>query len=135
MHASMHRRVRRGHFRFLRPIWTEIRGILSAPLFLVLAACGPGDSPSSDSPASYPQGGLRHLIRVDEPERPVTPTMVQKRIDALVARYPEVERDQLEKDYSEVPIPESLPIIESPVVDDTGLLWAQRYHWDSGKGE
>ena len=77
-----------------------------------------------------PQGSIRHLIRVKEPKRPVTPAMVQTRIDALMAQYPEVERDPLERDYSEVPLPDSLPAIQSLLVDDTGWLCPQRYHWD-----
>jgi len=79
------------------------------------------------------QGKIRHLIRVDEPKRPVTPRMVQTRIDVLTAQYPEMERHRLERKYSEVPLPDSLPAIQSLLVDDTGWLWAQRYQWDPSR--
>jgi len=67
------------------------------------------------------QGTLRRILRVaDRPLRPVTEAM----IDAELASLDEAIRGSVR---DELPIPDSLPVFATMVVDARGWLWAERY--------
>jgi hypothetical protein len=69
------------------------------------------------------QGTLRRILRVaDHARRPVTEAMIDA--DPEIAWLDEVQLGSLR---DELPIPDSLPVFESMIVDSRGWLWAQRY--------
>lgn len=74
-------------------------------------------------------GRLARVIRIAEPRRPVTNEDLSSYIRALAAGS-STERKRLEERYSRIPMPDSMPTFESLLVDELGLVWAGRYHWD-----
>ncbi len=80
------------------------------------------------------EGRLRRILRVDEPRRPITPAMIEGKIDLEASKFPPVSpasrRSYWASEFAQMPIPDSLPVFRSLRVDEVGWLWAEVYEWD-----
>lgn len=74
-------------------------------------------------------GRLTHIMRIDEARPPVTSQHKDRQLDIIAAGSSE-SRQRWQQAYSNVPIPDSMPAFEALLVDDVGMIWASRYHWD-----
>jgi hypothetical protein len=77
------------------------------------------------------EGRTLRILRIDEPGRPVTPEMIDARID-LQATTTGFASELWEPFYSEMEIPNTLPSFMALIVDKAGWLWARVYEWDPG---
>ena len=73
---------------------------------------------------------LRRILRVKESGRPVTRDMIEAMIDLEVERVPILPRDEWERTYRQMPIPDTLPAFQALRVDELGWLWAEVYDFD-----
>ena len=79
------------------------------------------------------EGRLRRIFRLDESGRPVTRKVIDSMIDLGTARTPRVPRRTRESVYAEMPIPDTMPVFQSLLVDEMGWLWAEVYEWDPAR--
>lgn len=111
---------------------------------------GPGEIPLSSYPAAIvgPEGALitdgltseireydiegrlRRVFRIDESRRPVTREMVEGWIGAKTRGAPASRAEAMRQNYTVMPIPDSLPVFQSLLVDEMGWVWAEMYAWD-----
>lgn len=79
-------------------------------------------------------GDLVRLIRLDRAPRPVTPSDIDRVIQAAVARAPDdAAAARLRRSYEAMTFPDSMPVYSRLVVDRLGVLWVEdfRPHGDA----
>jgi hypothetical protein len=75
-------------------------------------------------------GKLLRILRLDGVRRPVTGDIIVDMIDLELAGSSGRTRDEWERAYSGMPLPDSLPAFRSILVDELGFLWAEAYDPD-----
>jgi len=79
-------------------------------------------------------GRLLHVFRVEEARRPVTRAMLERRLETESAGYPPESamsrQAYVAELYAPVPVPDSLPVFQTLLVDEVGWLWAEVYDFD-----
>jgi hypothetical protein len=79
-----------------------------------------------------PGGRLRRIFRVGVAGRSVTREMYERRVEWGARNNPS-QRSRMASSYSQMPIPDALPVFSSLQVDELGWLWAEIYEWDPAR--
>lgn len=83
------------------------------------------------------EGHLVRVFRVEEARRPVTRAMLDRRFEIESAGYPPESpmsrQAYVTELYGPVPVPDSLPVFQTLMVDELGWLWAGVYDFDPAR--
>lgn len=79
--------------------------------------------------------GVRRLIRLDLPRRPVTAADVELYWEDALATTSEQRRSALQRMREVMPFPASFPAFAQLIRDDRGRIWARRYRTPEDRNE